>query len=137
MTVRTPTAIDDTLDWHAAAMAGRNPPIHASDPQCGWFKRQIVADGAWVAARIWLEPGPVDADTGELAGDEILHCMVGDKDRTEHLLDEWLWLCAEPIARETYDYMMADAAWCRVHLPLAPEAQPHLPIILRNLPSQF
>ena len=124
------------MAWHRAEIAGLEPPMHVSEPQCGWYRRRIVKDGPWVAAVIWLEPALLD-EAGELAGDEIMRCMVGDKDRTEQLLDEWAWLCAEPITKENYDYLLAYAAWARVHSPLSPEAQPHLPIIPRNLPELF
>lgn len=135
--MRTPTPIDEQLAWHREAIAGVELATHLNEPHCGWFRRRLVKNGPWVPARIWIDEAPVNEVTGELEGDEIMRCQIGDVDRTAQLLDEWAWLCGEPITQEQFDYMVAYIKWARVHEPLSPEAQPHLPVINRLLPEQF
>lgn len=99
---RTPTNNNRAYAWHRAALAGEKPPIHTT-PECGWFARRLVKGGPLLPARIYFE-APVDAETGELTGDEILKCVVGGQERDPET--EWLWLAERPISREKYAQML-------------------------------
>lgn len=129
--MRKPSA--DPYAWHRAALAGRKP-ITTHDPEPGWFLRKLVKNGPLVPAKIWLHQ-PVDQETGELIGDEILRCTVGTRERNPD--DEWTYLCGRPISESDYNFRIADAKWCREYEPSAPEANPFTPIKLRDLPPLF
>lgn len=113
--------------------AGGLPQI-TQEPQCGWFKRRLVKGGPWVPARIWLEQ-PTDPETGELAGDEVMRCEVGGKERDP--VDEWTWLCSAPITEADFLYLTADAEYLRTNVPAAPEANPTLKVLSRTIPPLF
>lgn len=130
--LRTPTTEQTALAWWRDALAGKAPQI-TSTPEAGYFKRKLVRGGPWVAALIWIE-SDVD-DNGELTGDERFRCQVGGQERDPH--EEWTWLCANPVTKEEFDFIVADAAWCRIHQPLAPEAQPKRSVLARALPRLF
>ena len=109
--MRQPTPPEELYRYHTAAL---DPlvtflPIHP-DAQCGWYKRRIVKGGPWLPARIWMEQ-PIDAETGELTGDEILHCEVAGKERDAD--NEWMFLCTGAIPESEYRYMTAMAEWSR------------------------
>lgn len=95
---RQPTSNGAAYAWHSAAVAGKKPAI-TSEPQCGWFKRQLRKDGPYVGARIFMEQ-PMDRETGELIGDEVMRCEVDGKRRVPE--EEWLWLAGDPITLEDF-----------------------------------
>ncbi|MFS2326654.1 hypothetical protein U2P60_14760 [Brucella sp. H1_1004] len=67
-----------SYDWWRATLDGKSPPIHESEPQCGYFKlrdrRGLNKNLApikrpWVAAAIWrTEAGELRA---EIAGQPV------------------------------------------------------------------
>lgn len=95
---RTPTSHSAAYKWHRDTMAGKAPPI-THEPCCGWFRRRLVKGGPFVPARIFMEQ-PIDLETGELIGDEVMRCEVNGKSRPAD--DEWTWLADKPISREEY-----------------------------------
>lgn len=99
---RAPTSPRVAYAWHRDAMAGKNPPI-THEPHCGWFRRKLIKGGPFVPCRIFLEQ-PVDPETGELLGDEVMRCEVAGKRRPPD--EEWTWLADKPISREEYLDMM-------------------------------
>lgn len=119
--LRRPTPHDRLYAWHRAALAGEQPFTPISDPQCGWYRRRLVKGAAGVPARIWLHQ-EVDAATGELLDDEELRCEVNG--RPEDPLDQWIWLCKDPISEEHYNWMIADRTWALYHAPAEPIANP-------------
>lgn len=111
--MRRPTSPEEAYRWHNAALAHiakngtgtRNGPrISENEPQCGWYLRKLVKNGAFVPCRIWLEQ-PIDAATGELTGPEQMLCEVDGKRRNP--LDEWTWICAKPISEDDFMDMIA------------------------------
>lgn len=106
--IRQPTPLWEILRWHHNALAGRKPPIHESEPQCGWFRRRLVRAGPWVPARIWLEQ-EVDEETGELVADEVLCCEVCGEPKDPY--DQWTWLAGQPISEEEFNHLMAVRRW--------------------------
>jgi hypothetical protein len=85
------------LKWHRAFMRGENPPMHDADPQCGWYRTQMVKNGPWVPVEIWCDRD-ID-ESGELEGPEILRADAFGK---EVDVDEiWTWLT--PISRQEFN----------------------------------
>jgi hypothetical protein len=75
------------------------PPI-PDEPQCGFYRRRMVRQGAFVEARIFLEQ---KLNTkGELVGDEVLKCQIGDSFYEPD--DQWLYLQNRPITQEEYRF---------------------------------
>ena len=85
-------------------------------------------------ARIWLDQN-LDAEAGELLGDERLRCEVGGKERDPG--EEWLWLANYPVSEADYLYLVASADWCCKHEPQSPEANPTRATRLRAIPRLF
>lgn len=50
--MRTPTPDADLYEWWANAVTGNESPRHESDPQCGFYKRRMVAKGPWVPVKV-------------------------------------------------------------------------------------
>lgn len=109
--MRAPTSQDAQYAWYFSALkhgAGSpQAPIHADEPQCGYFRLKLK-DGALLPAYIAME-GPVDPETGELAGDERLICYVGKVARDPH--QAWTWLAGHPIAYEAFDQAWKTGVW--------------------------
>ncbi len=118
--MRTPTSPEAALAWHAAALAARTDwqrknltPVGVNeDPQAGWFKRRLIKNGPWVPARIWLDQ---EVEDGELLAPERVLCEVDGQRRDA--LDQWLWLCQEPISEREFIYLTRLRAWQRVNAP--------------------
>ena len=108
-------------------------------PVAGYYRRRLVSGGPWVGVRIWFGL-PADPETGEPldrsprwqaeqagkihAGEEVIQAL-------------WVSCCREPITQAEYDFMAADAAWCRENAPSEPAANPREPIDLNNQSSLF
>lgn len=112
----------DDLEWYRAALAGKKPAI-TSEPECGYYKRKLARGGPWVPGRIFREP------SGELA------CIVNGK--LCDVLDEWLWLCTQPITEREYQFRVATGKWATEYAPGSPEANPERKVNLRRLPPLF
>lgn len=102
-------------EWHRKAMAGENPAV-TYEPQCGFYlkrdpppldpvTREPVGKGPFVPCSIWLEQ-PVDDETGELLGDEVLLCECGGVETDA--AEAWSWLAKRPISKEEYDRRSAE-----------------------------
>ena len=118
--VREPTPDAAAFRWWRDALAGRNPPIHDSDPQCGFYKRKLIKGGPFVPARIWIEQH-LDAD-GLLTRQEVIRCEIGD--RTADASDQWSYLAANPITEADFNHMTARARWAAQHADDHPIANP-------------
>lgn len=66
-------------------------------PQCGFYKRRLVKNGAELPAMIWAEPSPQP-------GHCFLKCTVGGKARDP--FEEWPRLAMSPIKRPVYEKMV-------------------------------
>lgn len=132
--MRQPTPARVLYAWHTKAMAGDRSLVITDDAQCGWFKRKLVKDGPWVAARIWMHQ-PIDPETGELEGDEFLLCEVAGKPRDAG--DQWTWLASNPISKADYEFMLADARWAKTNAPTDPIANPDQPVNFLKSPLPF
>lgn len=112
--LRQPTPDDVLYDWHARAMRGENPPVHEVEPHCGWFVRSYSYMGAFYPGLIFMHQ-PIDEQTGELVGDEVLRCVVarpGDgwpavAGHEADPFEEWPHLAKRPISKEEYHALIA------------------------------
>ncbi len=89
--------------------------IHEDEPLSGFYRRRLVRGGPWVPAVIWMEPGDIDPETGELASDDTLCCFVNG--RPVDVFKEWTWLAGNPISAEEYFALFAQSS-----APSAPAA---------------
>lgn len=136
--MRTPTPKAVLYAWYnervaAGAAADALAPF-VNDPQCGFYKRQLVKGGPFVPARIFMDR-EVDPGTGELLSDEILCCEVLGEDRDPET--EWLWLWENVIAESEFHYMTACAYHDAWHNTEAPGANPKKPIDWLKVKSAF
>lgn len=96
--MRRPSTDAELLAWHRAAMAGEAPPMHDGDPQVGWYRLQQVRNGPFDPVTIWCDQ-PVDPETGELTGDEVMRADVfGDPADAAAI-----WTYLTPISRAEHD----------------------------------
>jgi len=70
--MRTPTPINAQYTWWCAAIRDPSTVRHDADPQPGFYQRRAVRGGPWLPVRVWLEQS-IDAETGDLADDEVIH----------------------------------------------------------------
>lgn len=129
--MRTPTPMPEAYAWWSAALAGSAPAI-TGDAHCGYFRRRLVREGPWVPARIWLHQD-IDPATGELMADEVMLCEVNGSRRDP--VDQWIWLCSNPITREEYRFLQKTLAWAKNNSPA--EADPTKPVDFNKLPLDF
>lgn len=118
--MRTPTDSAAAWAWWEDAISGRAPDVREDDPQPGFFKVRRFRYGEYprgpfVPARIWLVPGEIDPETGELMTDEILRAEIDG--RATDPMKTWTWLSARPITMEEWE-------WLKAISPLTPKKIP-------------
>lgn len=91
-----------------------------AEPQPGFFLVRTVQKGPWVPAVIRQYNG-------------LLHAEILGRATDVYRV----WDYGHPIARDDYDYLMADAAWCRRHAPDEPLANPDKPLAQRMSIERF
>lgn len=91
----------------ADSLAGLRPPIHASEPQCGYYRAKF--NGAAVPAYIWPNP-----TTGKL------HCLLGTQECDPAKV--WLRLAHNPISEQAARFWFEHGRW--QHEPPAPDDVP-------------
>jgi len=93
------------FDWWLKSIRGEKPPIHESEPQCGYFKvrdrRGLNKDLApikrpFVAAAIWKD------------GDEFKAEVAGSPVHIDHA---WPYLAKYPITYEDYQFWHLNERW--------------------------
>lgn len=131
--MRQPTPRAVLYDWHTRALAGLSPVI-TQDPQCGWYRRKLVKGGVFVPARIWMVQ-PIDEETGELAGDELLQAEVNGAYADPE--ECWSWICANPITEAEFRYLTARVEHAIRHEPEDPFADARKPIDMNKTPLHF
>jgi hypothetical protein len=108
--VREPTSPDQKWAWWEAAVDGQNPPVCEDEPQVGFYAVRKFQYGQWargpmVPARIWIEPGEIDPETGELLSDERL-CAEIDGRRVDPWR-HWTWIAKRPISQTEWEWLKA------------------------------
>lgn len=79
--------MSDIWQWWRDALAGKNPEIHADQPQCGFYKKRDGKGGKWLPVMIRYD------------ADDVLRCRVGgDSSVDPH--DAWTWCAGNPISKE-------------------------------------
>jgi hypothetical protein len=101
----------------------------------GFFRVRLVRGGPFVPARLWVEDGERDPDTGELLSD-VLTLLEVDGKRVDPFAPGYT-LMGEPISEAEYRYMTKAAAWDRQYAPSAPAANPDQPVNVRTVPPIF
>jgi hypothetical protein len=114
--VREPSSLASKWSWWERAIATGDAPIHERDPQVGYYRvRRWPRKPYWLAARVWIEPGEVDPETGELLSDERFCCEI-DGER-KNPIEKWTWLAGHPITLEEFQ-------WLTAQRPLQPSRPP-------------
>lgn len=115
--MRTPTTRDQAYRWWNAMVSGTPFRLPDDEVQAGYFKKRKWPRGPWIPARIWLEPGSVCPETGELLTDEVFKAEIDGKPAP---LDR-VWLSAHPIPFDEWTWLTAQS-------PLLPDkAKPPRP----------
>ncbi len=112
-------------------------------PEPGFFEVKMCKGGVGVSARIWRRC--VCTINGPDAHDWIDTCdryphdltaVINGRERERQSAVDWIWLTGRMIERKMYDYLLADAEWCRLHAPDEPRAKPWRPAnINRTAPA--
>lgn len=130
-----PTSQQQLYAWHTQALDDMRLHLAISvdgNPECGWFKCRYVKGGPFVPARIWMFQ-PIDDESGELVGDEILQAEINGKHADP--IDKWSWICSHPITEAEYNYMVANIAWATEHAPDEPAAKPREAVDWTRVPT--
>jgi hypothetical protein len=102
----------------------------ANDPQCGWYRRRMVKNAAFIGVAIWLEQDIDEA--GELVNPPMLRCLRLGK--LIEPLEEWSYICQRPIPYPDYKYMIDYAAWAAQYKPDDPACNPFRPVESISMP---
>ena len=118
--MRTPSTPDQRWLWCERATAGKQVNHDENSPQCGFFKVRKFPYGQWptgpyVPARVWIEDGQTDPETGDLLSDEII-CMEIDGRKVDPW-KRWNWIAKHPVSE-------AEWQWLRAMSPLLPDKIP-------------
>lgn len=133
--IRRPTSRADAYRWHSNAIRGRLAPddiIYTDVPQAGWYKRSLVRSGPMVPARIWID-SIVDMDSGELLEEEQYLCEVNGE--RADAIDQWQWLCWNPISEQEFKHLTALVEWTTRNMPDEPMANPRKPVDWSKVPT--
>lgn len=123
--IRQPTSTMKLLAWHRAALRGESPPpVHDSDPQCGWYRIRR-GGGHWQPVEIYCDRD-VD-ENGDLASDERIKAEVF----MEPADASAIWTYLEPISRAEFnrltDYLLSNQHTINPAARIDLAAQPTLP----------
>lgn len=103
----------DQYTYWRDALAGKNPPIHDGEPQCGYYrKRNKPFKGKPMAD----EPVAI-----YMNGDEMIALQgTGKRNRQVNAADIWSWVADKPIPYEEYVEAFEKAKWERAVEGLEP-----------------
>lgn len=98
-------------------------------PEAGFYKRRLVQNGVWIAAKVWFHTADRD-EVGDLLDDEGLRCEVdGVRCNPYH---EWPYIGGYPIEEREYKYLRALRNWADDNSSVDAYANPRKPIDLMN-----
>lgn len=110
-----------------------------SDPQIGFYRARLVKNGPWVPARIWRECHcTVNGGDDNAAHDWRDTCdryppLVAEVDgQLRNVVIVWPSLIGNAISKADFDFMTADAEWCRQNAPSEPIANPRQSVDLKT-----
>lgn len=88
-----------SYNWHTAAMAGKNAPVHDGEPELGWFKkRSAPRSKVFIPAAIYMKDGE-------------MVCRVGDEFKDP--VTEWTLLAKFPISSNECKQMFEAKEWLK------------------------
>lgn len=110
MLLRQPTGLLERWAWWERAIAGQDVPYTEDEPECGFYRVRkfpygVWARGPWLPARVWLEPGEIDPETGELLSDEIIKMEIDGK--RVNPWTNWSWIAKRPITETQWKQLKA------------------------------
>lgn len=125
--IRQPSSFKQLYAWWTAAVAGQSPDQHDGVPHAGWYKRRLVKSGPWVPVRIYVDR-EIDAETGELASDEVLRIEVEGLDGGDPA-EHWTYLKPITVAefKHLEDYRLRDIRMLDARQRIDLSEQPTLP----------
>lgn len=120
--MRAPTDISARWSWWERAVSGEPVECQEMEPQCGFYKVRKFRhaeypkrDAPWLPARVWLEPGEIDAETGELMSDEKWRAEIDGK--RANIWKVWTWLAQYPISEAEFQWLTALSPLTMKRLP--------------------
>ena len=105
------TSPADPYDHWRRSLAGEKPPIHANEPQCGYYRRTLTKGERPVAAAIWKN------------GDGLV-CRVGQEMRDP--AKEWTWLAKTPCTEVDAQHWFKTGYWPAEDAPTETAEAPSL-----------
>ena len=109
-------------------------PVRDGEPRVGYYKRRLVRNGPWIAARIWFHFGARD-EAGDLLEDEGFRCEVDGK--TANVYAEWPRLFGHPIDKDEFDRLRKLRTWAAGHAPDDAYAAPRQAVDLNAMKPLF
>lgn len=107
--IRVVEHVHDAFEWWREELLAPGQPVN-SFPQCGFFSRRLMKDGAPVGGRIWRE-AEIDFITQRPTGMDMLLCDVDGKRRDP--FDQWGYLCMSPLSERAYRALCGKVAKSR------------------------
>lgn len=118
--MRTPTTSAQAWAWWESVMDGA-PVAQTERPQTGFYKvrkwfrwkgeRVHWSQNEWVPARIWIEPGEIDPETGELISPEQVRLEIDgrreDPWRPAGTTQAWQFVMRKPISEDEFMWLTA------------------------------
>ena len=86
----------DQYAWWREAVTGNNPPIHADQPQSGYFKMRDGKDGPWLPVAIWRD-------------DDGMQCRVGPDWRDAEKI--WTFCAGNPVGKADAKHAFEKGSW--------------------------
>lgn len=114
--MRQPSKQDALYAWYYAALefgpGSPQAPIHADEPQCGYFRLKGKNGNAALPCYIAME-APTDPETDELSGDERLICKVrgGGIEIVRDPGNAWVYLAGHPVPYEAFTQAWETGRW--------------------------
>lgn len=110
-TDEAPRHEQDDFSWYADAIAGKNPPIHDGQPQCGWFRSRRNKNDRWLPTVIYR-----DTETGKLVA---ARGFAADAPNVapEHVYQAidikqvWPWVAENWVTWEAFDEAYRTGEW--------------------------
>lgn len=104
-------------EWHDNAMRGIIGPIHAEEPQTGWYRnRRLISPKGETPKRYEFEAVAYWRDTN--SGEQRCH-VNGKSPSPDRMIQMWPYASKYPISEETYHAYLATGQWPEHNAALA------------------
>ena len=91
--------INDLTYWQAA-LAGKEPDVIETQPQCGYYRLRLTRAAPWLPVVIWHKAGKL---TARVAGTEIA--------ASDETCDTWMRCAKHPVGKEAAMHAFKHGAW--------------------------